>query len=73
MIEVFKTNITSVRTARRLTREIQDNFAGYKVNFDLTDCDRILRVVCKDEDFYRPRFISWLNARGCVVEILPDH
>jgi len=73
MIEVFKTNITSIKTARRLTKEIQEHFVGYKVNFDLTDCDRILRVVCNTEDFYHQPFINWLYARGCVAEILPDH
>ncbi len=72
MIEVFKTNITSVKMARRLTREIHDHFVGYKVNFDLTDCDRIMRVVCKAEDFCRQHFIQWLSARDCVAEILPD-
>jgi hypothetical protein len=45
MIEVFKTNINCADKATQLVEQIHENFASYRANFDLNDCDRILRVV----------------------------
>ena len=44
MVEVFKTNVTAVADADLLITELHKAFPSYKVNFDLDDCDRILRV-----------------------------
>ena len=55
MIEVFKTNISNGEEASRLMVEIKKAFAGYKVNFDLSDCDRILRVVCEARELLRKK------------------
>jgi hypothetical protein len=73
MIEVFKTNITSIKIARWLTKEIHKNFIGYQVNFDLSDCDRILRVVYNNEHFHPLNFTNWLKTKGCHAEVLPDN
>jgi len=72
MIEVFKTNISNSEEVSRLEVEIQKAFAGYKVNFDLSDCDRILRVVYEAENFCVGNFIYWLKTKGCIAEVLPD-
>lgn len=44
MIEVFKTNVTDQEVANMLLDQIHLTFIGYRANFDLQDCDRILRV-----------------------------
>ena len=44
MIEVFKTNVNKPAQAEQLVQLIQQTFAGYNANFDLEDCDRILRI-----------------------------
>ena len=44
MIEVFKTNVASMEEANRLAEKILLNIPNVKVNFDLEDCDKILRV-----------------------------
>ncbi|MBS1951112.1 MAG: hypothetical protein OJF59_003012 [Cytophagales bacterium] len=44
MVEVFKTNVTSKREAKLIVQKLAEEFPGHKVNFDLTDCDRILRI-----------------------------
>ena len=44
MVEVFKTNITEIEHAEILTFKIQQQFPTLKINFDLEDCDNILRV-----------------------------
>lgn len=44
MVEVFKTNVTDHHSAMLLTTILLNRFPGCLVNFDLDDCDRILRV-----------------------------
>ena len=44
MVEVFKTNIEDKLVADTLAHELRGLFPGSAVNFDLEDCDRILRV-----------------------------
>ncbi|WP_341835983.1 hypothetical protein WJU16_24480 [Chitinophaga pollutisoli] len=47
MVEVFKTDVDSTASARRITAAIMEAMEGCRANFDLEDCDRILRV-CRD-------------------------
>ena len=44
MIEVFATNITTEGKAKKALNQIQEAFPDYMVNFDLEDCDKILRI-----------------------------
>ncbi|KYG72167.1 hypothetical protein EV198_0223 [Roseivirga ehrenbergii] len=44
MIEVFATNITSAGKAKRILTQIEEAFPDYIANFDLEDCDKILRI-----------------------------
>lgn len=44
MIEIFATNIQSIKDARIVQGLISIVFPGLNVNFDLDDRDRILRV-----------------------------
>lgn len=48
MVEVFKTNIKHNRQASQLMDLIQSRFPEYQINFDLQDCDNILRVVAEE-------------------------
>ncbi len=68
MVEVFKTNITSSHIADLLTIELQRLFPLSAVNFDLDDCDNILRV---EGDNIRPaHIIAHLQQRGHACEVL---
>lgn len=44
MVEVFKTNVRGKRQARALLNILSERFPLFKINFDLEDCDKILRV-----------------------------
>ncbi|MFT3937006.1 MAG: hypothetical protein QM726_25495 [Chitinophagaceae bacterium] len=44
MIEVFKTNIQERAQANSLIALLLHHFPGSKINIDLHDCDRVLRV-----------------------------
>ncbi|MEP7264048.1 MAG: hypothetical protein ABI772_06110 [Bacteroidota bacterium] len=44
MVEVFKTNVVSKQEASLLVEVLQKKYPHAKINFDLDDCDRILRM-----------------------------
>lgn len=43
-IEVFKTNVVHEETADVILKEIGAHQPKYKCNFDLDDCDKVLRI-----------------------------
>ena len=44
MVEIFKTNVTDHSQAEKIIALLNLHFPCYSVNFDLHDCDNILRV-----------------------------
>jgi hypothetical protein len=57
--------------AKRLIQEIHKNFAEYKANFDLDDCDRILRVVSLGSEIDAGSIITLFKNEGYLAEVLP--
>jgi len=68
MIEVFKTNIENGAIANVLAAEIGMLFPGSSVDFDLDDCDRILRI--KGHSINAQSIIDILGQRGYFCELL---
>ncbi|NCI51226.1 hypothetical protein GWC95_14935 [Sediminibacterium roseum] len=44
MVEVFKTNVQEVAESQMIIGRLLERFPDKRINFDLSDCDRILRV-----------------------------
>lgn len=44
MVEVFKTNITCAEDADKVIRHLLLIYPSFNINFDMEDCDNILRV-----------------------------
>lgn len=44
LVEVFKTNVELINEANIIVEKLVEHFPEHKINFDLSDCDRILRV-----------------------------
>lgn len=44
MVEIFRTNVKSKRLAGKVLKVLQAHLPAFKFNFDLDDCDHILRV-----------------------------
>ena len=44
VVEIFKTNVEKKTETNYVIAVIKRQFPSYKVNFDLEDCDNILRV-----------------------------
>ena len=71
MIEVFKTNVTGSRQAKKLVEIIEINFDGYRANFDLSDCDRVLRIEARNSIATDP-VVHLLKDHGVIAEVLTD-
>lgn len=72
MVEVFKTNVFDVLDADKLVLLIHQNFNYYQANFDLDDCDRILRIKTESELIDSLSVISLLKKNGFNAEVLID-
>ncbi len=68
MIEVFKTNVVTPYDATKLLDVLLHQLPHCKVNFDLEDCDRILRVDGKNAD--PERIIEILTNYGYQCQML---
>lgn len=71
-IEVFKTNVEQKLDAERLKRALLDYFPLYRINFDLHDCDKILRVESHNGSIDNERIMEAVGDFGYVIEELPD-
>ncbi len=71
MVEVFKTNVQEACTSLLILQKLREQFPGSCVNFDLEDCDRILRV--EDSSVCSTAIIALLQALGYCCEVLPEN
>jgi len=44
MVEVFKTNVQKKAQSKMLLCVLFEAFPSFEINFDLSDCDKVLRV-----------------------------
>jgi hypothetical protein len=72
MVEVFKTNVISPVLAYLVVHRIHNAFPDHRANFDLQDCDHILRVVCAARPVQAGSIMDLLQAYGIDAEPLPD-
>ena len=72
MLEVFKTNVEQSDDARRVLDEIKNKFDSYSANFDLQDCDHILRVECRNGSVDVRALTNLMAHLGFAAEVLSD-
>ncbi|MEP7251822.1 MAG: hypothetical protein ABI683_05560 [Ginsengibacter sp.] len=72
MIEVFKTNVKELSQASVLLDHIHTLSEDVEANFDLEDCDNILRIKSHSGRIQPLQFIRLLNDFGYNAEVLPD-
>ena len=68
MIEVFKTNVQKKAQSKILHGILSEAFPSLKINFDLSDCDRVLRV--EGENITAFRIMILVKEHGFNCEIL---
>jgi hypothetical protein len=68
MIEVFKTNIQKGAQAKKLVALLLQHFPGSKVNVDLHDCDKVLRV--EGAHFLPAKIMTLVTENGFMCSVL---
>ncbi|RWY52504.1 hypothetical protein [Mucilaginibacter gilvus] len=68
MIEVFKTNVDDFSRSQVLAVLIETYFKALRVNFDLEDCDKVLRI--EGPEFCPKKVIALLKLNGHHCEVL---
>ncbi|MCD0469135.1 hypothetical protein [Flavobacterium sp. JAS] len=68
MVLVFKTNVDSLSKVKRIAPKLNHLFPKVKWNFDLEDCDRILRLE-SDNDIIK-EIILLMKVLGFKCEAL---
>lgn len=68
MIEVFTTNVQEAAEAKTLVSLLGRYFPDSKINFDLDDCDKILRV--EGKHFNIDNVILLVKEKGYNCEVL---
>jgi hypothetical protein len=72
MVEVFKTDVKSTRHAIKLLDQIHKQFSEYQANFDLDDCDNILRIQSVSGYIDHSLLIVLLKRSGFTAEVLQE-
>jgi len=68
MVEVFKTNVQQRKKAVQLLEVLSQEFPLFRINFDLDDCDKILRV--EGENISHEKIIELFTTNGCQCNVL---
>ena len=68
MVEVFKTNVQKKAQSKMLLSILSEAFPAFKINFDLSDCDKVLRV--EGDNIEALRIMILVKEYGVKCEIL---
>jgi hypothetical protein len=68
MVGVFKTNVQGCDESKQLIQKLLEHFPYCAINFDLEDCDKILRI--EGDSFCDALIISLLGTGGYQCEAL---
>lgn len=72
MVEVFKTNVQTVDQATVVMFHLKREFPDFQIDFDLEDCDNILRIETVTHFMDIETILRTLKNCGLHAEILPD-
>lgn len=68
MVEIFKTNVQEKSEAKLLVGLLLGHLPENKINFDLDDCDKILRV--EGENIEPVKVMMLVRSNGFDCEVL---
>jgi hypothetical protein len=73
IVHVFKTDVRDQQAARHIILFLQRNLSHCRINFDLDDCDKILRIESQRQESFEETEIQLLISRyGYYCEPLQD-
>ena len=67
-IEIFKTDVADATEAKKLVGVLLSYFPRSRINFDLYDCDKVLRV--EGRDFIAAKVMMLVKEHGFNCRVL---
>lgn len=68
MVEVYKTNVRHKRQAKKILNVLSEQFPMFSINFDLEDCDKILRV--EGKNIPQKKIVRTVTENGYQCSVL---
>ena len=68
MVEIFKTNVQEFSEAQKLVALLRRHFPDSKINFDLDDCDKVLRV--EGNNLRIEKVMTLVMEKGFLCKVL---
>jgi hypothetical protein len=68
MVEIFKTNVDDHSQAQQIITLLSHHFPAFAINFDLHDCDKILRI--KGESIPVDEVVNLVSETGFHCSVL---
>lgn len=68
MVEVFKTNVQEFTEAQQLVALLRRHFPGTKINIDMDDCDKVLRV--EGNNLRIEKLMTLVTKKGFLCTVL---
>ena len=68
MVEIFKTNVQKKAQSKVLLCILLETFPSFKINFDLSDCDKVLRI--EGDNIEALPIMILVKEHGFTCEIL---
>lgn len=68
MVEIFKTDVQKQKNAKEIVAALAGIFPLYEINFDLKDCDKILRVA--GENILPEKIIEVVCSNGYQCQVV---
>ena len=68
MVEIFKTDVQKISQAKKVLDLLNNYFPGNRINFDLQDSDKVLRI--EGDAFRSTEVIMLVKQSGFTCNIL---
>ena len=72
MVEIFRTNVKNKRLAGKVLKVLQAHLPAFNFNFDLDDCDRILRVQSNECPVECIKIIQIVKDHAVEISLFED-
>ena len=72
MVEIFKTDVQHRIKSEKILAKLNKSFPAYTINFDLDDCDKILRVESNNGSIDIESILTIVHESRAEIELILD-
>ena len=70
IVEIFKTDVSTISDANFIIKELRRHFPSFRINFDLNDCDKILRLEAKACEIEVHQIVKIVRKLNFKIELI---